>query len=82
MDMKKTVTALSVAALAASTAALPAAAADISGVTGIQIAACNPCAAKRCEERATPARKARLQPCAAKKGCNPCAAKEKVVSQG
>lgn len=60
MDMKKTVTALSVAALAASTAALPAAAADISGVTGIQIAACNPCAAKK-----------GCNPCAAKKGCNP-----------
>ena len=66
MDMKKTVTALSVAAIAATTAALPVAAADYSGMTGIQIAACKPCGAKK-----------GCGPCAAKKGCNPCAAKKK-----
>jgi len=64
MDMKKTVTVLSVAALAAATTALPAAAADYSKSAGVQIAACNPCAAKK-----------GCNPCAAKKGCNPCAAK-------
>jgi hypothetical protein len=64
MDMKKTATILSVAALAAATTALPAAAADFSSVSGVQIAACNPCAAKR-----------GCNPCAAKRGCNPCGAK-------
>ncbi len=74
MDMKKTVTALSVAAIAASTVALPAAAADLSGGVGVQIAACNPCAAKKrgCNPCAA---KRGCNPCAAKRGCNPCAAK-------
>jgi len=67
MDMKKTAVALSVAALAATTIALPAAASDISSSAGIQIAAYNPCAAKK-----------GCNPCAAKKGCNPCAAKKKM----
>ncbi len=71
--IRKTITTLSVVALAAATTALPAAAASDSGATGVQIAAshnpcgakkaCNPCAAKSCN------------PCAAKKACNPCAAK-------
>ena len=64
MDMKKTAVALSVAALAATTIALPAAASDISSSAGIQIAAYNPCAAKK-----------GCNPCAVKKACNPCAAK-------
>ena len=74
MDMKKTtVTALSVAALAAATTALPAAAADYSKSAGVQIAACNPCKAKHgCGP---------CNPCAAKKRacnpCNPCAAKKR-----
>ena len=73
MHMKKTVTGLSVAALAAATSALPAAAADVTSTTGVQIAACNPCAAKRgCNPCAA---KRGCNPCAAKRGCNPCAAK-------
>ncbi len=59
--LKKTVTALSVAALAAATTALPAAAADRSGSAPVQIASCSPCQAKR-----------GCNPCSAKKGCNPC----------
>jgi hypothetical protein len=67
MNMKKTtVTALSVAALAAATTALPAAAADYSKSAGVQLAACGPCGAKKrgcgpcnpCKPRA--------------RGCNPC----------
>ena len=61
---KKTlaVTALSLATLAGATAAnvLPVAQAD----TGVQLAACKPCAAKN-----------PCNPCAAKNPCNPCAAK-------
>jgi hypothetical protein len=67
MDMKKTAVALSVAALAAlaaTTIALPAAASDISSSAGVQIAACNPCKAKK-----------GCNPCAAK---SPCAAKKKM----
>jgi hypothetical protein len=60
MITRKTVAALSVAALAATTFALPAAAANSSDQP-IQLAACG--AKKGCN------------PCAAKKGCNPCAAK-------
>lgn len=56
---KKTVTVLSVAALAAGTAALPAAAAGVASDTPVQIAACGPCAAKNpCAGK---------NPCAAKK---------------
>ena len=63
--LKKSLIALSVAALAASSAALPAAAAVTD--SPVQLAmkhGCNPCKAKGCN------------PCAAK-GCNPCAAKKK-----
>ena len=61
MITRKTVAALSVAALAATTIALPAAAANGSDQP-VQLAACG--AKKGCN------------PCAAKKGCNPCAAKK------
>lgn len=73
MDMKKTVTVLSVAALAAATTALPAAAADYSKSAGVQVAACNPCSAKKAGNPC--AAKNPCNPCAAKKGGNPCAAK-------
>ena len=76
MDMKKTVTVLSVAALAAATSAMPAAAADYSARKPVQIAACNPCAAKKGGCNPCAAKKG-CNPCAAKKGCNPCAAKKK-----
>lgn len=56
MDMKKTITVLSIAALAAATTALPAAAAEMSTSAGVQIAACSPCSAKN-----------GCNPCAAKK---------------
>ena len=57
--MKTTVTALSIAALAAATTALPAAAADTSKAASVQIAACSPCKAKKgCNP---------CNPCAAKK---------------
>ena len=62
--IKKTITTLSVVALAAGTMALPAAAAGISADTLVQIAACGPCKAKN--------------PCAAKNPCNPCGAKKKM----
>jgi len=82
MYMKKTVTVLSVAALAAATSALPVAAADLSSSAGVQVAACNPCGAKRaCNPCAAKracnpcAAKRACNPCAAKRGCNPCAAK-------
>jgi hypothetical protein len=74
MNIKKTATILSVAAIAAASTALPAAAADISKTSNIQLAACNPCAAKKgCNPCAA---KKGCNPCAAKKGCNPCAAKK------
>ena len=60
MDMKKTAAALSVAAIAATTIALPAAAADAKNTTGVQIATCSPCAAKKASN-----------PCAAKKASCP-----------
>ncbi len=64
--IKKSLIAVSVAALAVSSVALPAAAAS-STDNPIQLAmkhGCNPCKAKGCN------------PCKAK-GCNPCAAKKK-----
>jgi hypothetical protein len=72
MITRKTVAALSVAALAATTIALPAAAA---GDRPVQLAACspkkacNPCAAKKACNPCAP----KANPCAAK--ANPCAAK-------
>ncbi len=47
MNIKKTATVLSVAALAAAATAMPAAAADVSKSSNVQLAACNPCAAKK-----------------------------------
>ncbi|MDA0702025.1 MAG: hypothetical protein O3A96_02130 [Proteobacteria bacterium] len=62
--LKKTVTAISVAALTASVAVLPTAVSAAQGVAPVQLAACNPCAAKKaCNP---------CNPCAAKKACNPC----------
>ncbi len=89
--LKKTVTALSVAALAGAGAlsVLPDAAKAAGQDTMIQLAACkpcNPCAAKKkgCNPCNPCAAKKRAcnpcNPCAAKKGCNPCnpcAAKKK-----
>ena len=69
--IKKTITTLSVVALAAGTAALPAAAAGISAGTPVQIAACGPCAAKNPCASKNP-----CSPCAAKNPCSPCAAKK------
>jgi hypothetical protein len=82
MITRKTVAALSVAALAATTVALPAAAAN--GDQPVQVAACgatkascNPCAAKKaanpCAAKANPCA-AKSNPCAAK--ANPCSAKK------
>lgn len=75
--IKKTIVALSVATLATGAAVLPGAAAKAAD-TSVQIASCNPCAAKKCNPCAAKA----CNPCAAKacnpcaaKGCNPCAAK-------
>jgi hypothetical protein len=79
--IRKTITTLSVVALAAATTALPVAAASDSGAVGVQIAACNPCSAKKacnpCAAKACNpcAAKRACNPCAAKKACNPCAAK-------
>ena len=68
--IRKTVTTLSIVALAAATVALPAAAASDTGAGNVQIAACSPCAAKNpCNPCAA------NNPCAAKSPCNPCAAK-------
>ena len=89
--LKKTVTALSIAALAGAGAlsVLPDAAKAAGQDTMIQLAACkpcNPCAAKKkgCNPCNPCAAKKRAcnpcNPCAAKKGCNPCnpcAAKKK-----
>ena len=63
MDMKKTVTALSVAAFAAATTAMPVAASNF--VAGGEFQVADHHAKKGCN------------PCAAKKGCNPCAAKKR-----
>lgn len=65
--IKKTITTLSIVALAAATTALPAAAASISNSGFVQIAACNPCVAKNpCAAKI---------PCATKNPCNPYRAK-------
>ena len=56
--IKKTITTLSVVALAAGTLALPAAAAGISSDAPVQIAACGPCKAKN-----------PCNPCGAKRKC-------------
>ena len=69
--IKKTVLALSVATIATSGVALPAAVAGQAADTSVQIAAgcnpCNPCAVKACNP---------CNPCAAAScnPCNPCAA--------
>jgi len=75
--LKKTLTAASIAALASAVtlANLPEAKAKDSAQGGlVQLAACNPCAAKK--KGGNP-----CNPCAAKKKagnpCNPCAAKKK-----
>ncbi len=88
--LKKTLTAASIAAIAGAVAVsnLPQAQAKDTAQSGlVQLAACNPCAAKKggcnpCNPCA--AKKAACNPCnpcAAKKGgcnpCNPCAAKKK-----
>ncbi len=81
--LRKTVTALSVAALAGvgALSVLPDAAKAAGQDTMIQLAACkpcNPCAAKKkgCNPCNPCAAKKRAcnpcNPCAAKKGCNPC----------
>lgn len=73
MLRKKTIAAISVAALAATTIALPAAAAGPAD-TPIQLAACSPCSAKKgCGPCSA---KKGCGPCSAKKGCNPCSAKK------
>ncbi len=64
LRFKRSMVALGAAAVLASASALPAAAAQ-PGDAPVQLAACNPCAAKK-----------GCNPCAAKKGCNPCAAKK------
>lgn len=65
--LKKTAVAISVAALAATTIALPAAA----GLEKpVQLASCNPCKASGgCNPCGA---NAACNPCGAKKGCNPC----------
>lgn len=65
--IKKTITTLSVVALAAGTVALPAAAAGISSDAPVQIAACGPCKAK--------------SPCAAKNPCSPVCCEKSVCRQ-
>ena len=70
--LKKTVIALSVATLAGAGAldVLPTASAK--AATGVQLAACNPCAGKK--------KCGGCNPCRAKSkcgGCNPCAGKKK-----
>lgn len=86
--IKKTITTLSVVALAAGTVALPAAAAGISSDAPVQIAACNPCKAKNpcaaknpcnpCKAKNPCAAKNPCNPCKAKNPCNPCGAKKKM----
>ncbi len=69
--IKKTLTAIGIAAIA-SAVALPAAIAAPDSNTSVQIAQCSPCKAKTgCNPCAA---KTGCNPCAAKKGCNPCAA--------
>ena len=87
---KKSLIALSVAALATTSIALPAAAASADspvqlamkhGCNPCKAKGCNPCAAKGCNPCAAkgcnPCAAKGCNPCAAKKGCNPCAAKKK-----
>ncbi|MGH6945712.1 MAG: hypothetical protein ACREDZ_00140 [Kiloniellales bacterium] len=81
--LKETLIALGVVTLAGSAAVLPVAKAHANDL-GVQIAVCNPCAAKApcnrcaaanpgnpCAAKAIPA----ANPCAAVNPCNPCAAK-------
>ncbi|MDP6120836.1 MAG: hypothetical protein QF450_05450, partial [Rhodospirillales bacterium] len=74
--LKKTAAAVGIATLAGAGAlsVLPTAMAKTASDTGIQLAACSPCAAKK--KGYNP-----CNPCAAKKKgynpCNPCAAKKK-----
>ena len=76
--LKKTIAAVGITAIAGAGAlsVLPTAMAKTASDTGIQLAACNPCAAKK-KHGCNP-----CNPCAAKKKhgcnpCNPCAAKKK-----
>ena len=83
MLKRKTIAAISVAALAATTVALPAAVANAD--TPVQLAACNPCAGKKCgAAKAKCGGKSPCNPCGATKAkcgakspCNPCAGKKK-----
>ena len=72
--LKKTIAAVGIAAIAGAGAlsVLPTAMAKTAGDTGIQLAACKPCSAKK--KGCNP-----CNPCSAKKkhGCNPCGAKKK-----
>ena len=72
--LKKTIAAVGIAAIAGAGAlsVLPTAMAKTVGDTGIQLAACKPCSAKK--KGCNP-----CNPCSAKKkhGCNPCGAKKK-----
>jgi hypothetical protein len=75
MLKKKTVIALSVAALAATTVALPAAAAGTN--QPVQLAGCGACKAKKAGCGACGAKKAGCGACSAKKaGCGACGAKK------
>ncbi|MBT3766385.1 MAG: hypothetical protein HOB79_21765 [Rhodospirillaceae bacterium] len=82
--LKKTVIALSVATLAGAGAldVLPTASAK--AATGVQLAACNPCAGKKkcggCNPCRAKSKCGGCNPCRAKSkcgGCNPCAGKKK-----
>lgn len=75
--IKKTVTVLSVAALAAGTAVLPAAASDMKSDMPAHSTSANPCAGKAnpCAAKANPC-SAKSNPCSAK--ANPCAAKKQM----
>jgi len=72
--LKKTVTAIGVAALAGAGAmsVLPEAVAkSVTSQEIIELAACKPCNPCAAKKGCSP-----CNPCAAKKGCNPCAAKK------
>ena len=70
--LKDATIALGAVALMAGSVALPAAVAQAADAP-VQVAACNPCAAKNpCNPCAA---KNPCNPCAAKNPCNPCAAK-------
>ena len=79
MLKRKTVAAISVAALAATTIALPAAVAN--AAAPVQLAGCNPCAGKKCGAAKAKCGAAAAKCGAAKNGgknpCNPCAGKKK-----